>query len=228
MTPALAAQPGPKPADPVQQAAYQDFGKFSADGHKAFADIRLARLAIFNGNTGIAKNEILAAAAALGSAKAEASTYIEAVGAPKPLASNTQSTGDDAHHNVTAVKWLPIDSAMTLGEDYVATPMKAATIAKANAQLKAGDHARAIDTLKLAAINVRFDVEVAPLDRSISGVNKAETLVNAGQYFQANQALKDVQDNVRLDVQNVAGVPQTKTVSADSADQASKPASATN
>ncbi len=230
--PALAAQPASKAADPAQQAAYKDFGKFSVDGHEAFADIRLARLAIFNGNTKNAKDEINAAVAALSRARTDDLVYINAEADLKPPAGISQAATNNTRPSTTAVKWLPIDSAMTLGEDYVATPAKAATVAKANAQLKAGDHARAIDTLKLAAINVSFDVEVAPLNKSIAGVEKAETLATANQYFQANQTLKDVQDGIRFHVQEMTGVPPSghtnKVASADPADQISKPAPKTN
>jgi hypothetical protein len=52
---------------------------------------------------------------------------------------------------------------MTLSEDYVDTPAKSAGVAKANQQFKAGDHKSAMETLKLADINVSFVSEIAPV-----------------------------------------------------------------
>ena len=93
--PALAAQPASKAADPAQQAAYKDFGKFSVDGHEAFADIRLARLAIFNGNTKNAKDEINAAVAALSRARTDDLVYINAEADLKPPAGISQAATDN-------------------------------------------------------------------------------------------------------------------------------------
>jgi len=58
--------------------------------------------------------------------------------------------------STTPTGWLPVDGGLTLGEDFVATPAKAAGVAKANDQLKKGDHKQAMETLKLSEINVAF------------------------------------------------------------------------
>ncbi len=41
--------------------------------------------------------------------------------------------------------------------------------------------------------------EVAPLEATISGVDKAAELVDSGHYYEANQALKSVEDGIRFD-----------------------------
>jgi hypothetical protein len=76
--------------------------------------------------------------------------------------------------------------------------------------MKQGDHDKAMDTLKLAHVNVVFDVEVAPLEKTIAGVDKAKQLIDNGQYFEANQALKSVENAMRYDVQDFIGMPQAK------------------
>jgi hypothetical protein len=73
--------------------------------------------------------------------------------------------------STTPTAWLPVDGGLTLGEDFVATPAKAAGVAKANDQLKKGDHKQAMETLKLSEIDVAFVMEVAPLDKTISGID---------------------------------------------------------
>ena len=84
--------------------------------------------------------------------------------------------------STTPTAWLPVDGGLTLGEDFVATPAKAAGVAKANEQLKKGNHKQAMDTLKLAEINVALVMEkVVPLDKTISGIDTAAQLIDFRQ-----------------------------------------------
>lgn len=202
--PAFADQPAADQASSTQQAANHDFGKVSKDAVKAFADVQLARLAIYNGNTASARSYIGGAATALSKAKTDDSVFMKAEADLKSPKGITQPNPGNEQPGATAVKWLPIDGAMTLGEDYVATPAKVAGVAKANSQLKSGDHGHAMETLKLAGVNVSFDMAVAPLDKTIAGVDQARQLAASGKYFEANQALKGVQDGVRFDVEDLA------------------------
>lgn len=205
--PAFAAVTTAATVSPAQTTADHAFGKVSTDGFKAFADIRLARLAIFNGNTAGARSYIQVAAASLQKAKTDDAVFMKAETDLKPPKGITQPNPSNETPSATAVSWLPINGAMTLDEDYAATPAKAAGIAQANSQLKSGDHKHAMETLKLADVNVSFDEEVAPLDKTIDGVDKARQLVKAGQYFEANQALKGVQDSIRFDEEDLSTSP---------------------
>jgi hypothetical protein len=201
--PALAAQTNSDTLSPAQKAADQNFGKVSQDGASAFRNVRLARLAIFDGKTGDAQKDIKAAAASLQRASTDDSVFMKAeaeLKAPKGMTQPATATSGK-------VKWLPIDGALAIGEDYAATSAKAAGVAKANAQLKSGDQAHALETLKLAGLDVSFDEAVAPLQKSIDGVNQAEQLADSGKYYEANQALKGVQDGIRFDEQDMVAVP---------------------
>jgi hypothetical protein len=207
---ALAAnQPAPQAAEtPAQRKADHDFGRISKDGHQAFEDIRAARLAIFDGDTNGAKTDINNAVTALDTAKSDDSIYMKAESDLKAPAGVTQNhAANNAAPDTSAVKWLPVDGAMALGEDYVATDAKAASVAKANGQLKQGEHDNAMQTLRLANVDVTFDLAVAPLDKTLAGVQQAQQLADAGHWFQANQALKGVEDNIRFDVEDFAGTP---------------------
>jgi soluble cytochrome b562 len=98
---------------------------------------------------------------------------------------------------------------MTLGEDYTATPEKSAGVSKANEQLKKGDHEKAMETLKLANVDVSFVTEVAPLEKTTSGIDQAVHLLNEGKYYEANQALKSVEDGFRFDVTDIDSAPKS-------------------
>ena len=65
-----------------------------------------------------------------------------------------------------------------------------------------------METLKLAEINVAFVMEVAPLDKTISGIDTAAQLIDSGKYYEGNQALKGVEDGLRFDVADVNSGPE--------------------
>jgi hypothetical protein len=206
-TSALAAAKSGETMSPQEQTADHDFGKLSADGVKAFADVRLARLAIFDGKTAKAKALIDSAQAAIDKAKSDDTVFTKAEADLKPGPGMTQNDGGNAKPGTDQVAWIPVDGQMTLAEDYVATPEKAAGVEKANSQLKTGDKKHAMETLKLAGIDVNFVEQVAPLNSTISGVDNAAKLIGEGHYYEANQALKSVEDGTRFDSQILAAAP---------------------
>jgi len=195
------------------QTANQDFGKLSADGFKAFRDVRLARLAIFDGQTDQAKKFIDEARTAIAKAKADHTAYVKDEASLKPPAGMSQKTApngtDKSAPSKTPTAWLPVDGGLTLGEDFVATPTKAAGVAKANEQLKKGDHKQAMETLKLSEINVAFVMDVAPLDKTVNGIDNAAQLIDSGKYYEGNEALRGVEDGVRFDVADINVGPKT-------------------
>jgi hypothetical protein len=221
---ALAAeQPkmGPAAATTQPTAATQDankeFGKLSADGRKAFQDVRLARLAIFDGQTDQAKKFVDEAKAAITKAKTDNTAFVKAEASLKPPAGVSQPTGaqNGSDESTHPTEWLPVNGGLTLGDDFVATSAKAAGIAKANDQLKKGNHKQAMETLKLSEIDVTFVTEVAPLDKTISGIDNAAQLIDSGKYYEGNQALKGVEDGIRFDVAVVSAVPEKASSTSD-------------
>lgn len=202
------------------QEANKEFGKLSADGRKAFQDVRLARLAIFDGQTDQAKKYIDEAKASITKAKTDNTAFVKAEASLKSPAgvsqrSATQSAGDKPMQSTTPTAWLPVNGGLTLGDDFVATSAKAAGVAKANDQLKKGDHKQAMQTLKLAEIDVTFVTEVAPLDKTISGIDTAAQLIDSGKYYEGNQALKGVEDGIRFDVAVVSAGPEKASSTSD-------------
>jgi hypothetical protein len=200
------------------QNANKEFGKLSADGRKAFQNVRLARLAIFDGHADQAKKYVDEAKASIAKAKTDDTAFMKAEAALKPpagVAQRTATQGDKPMQSTTPTAWLPVDGGLSLGEDFVATPAKAAGVAKANDQLKKGDHKQAMETLKLAEINVAFVMEVAPLDKTISGIDTAAQLLDSGKYYEGNQALKGVEDGLRLDVADVSSGPDKASSTSD-------------
>ena len=204
------------------QNTNKEFGKLSADGRKAFQDVRLARLAIFDGDTDQAKKYADEAKAAITKAKTDNTAFVKAEASLKPPAGVSQRTGaqggsDKSTQGTTPTAWLPVDGGLTLGDDFVASSAKASGIAKANDQLKKGDHKQAMQTLKLSEIDVTFVTEVAPLDKTISGIDNAAQLIDSGKYYEGNQALKAVEDGIRFDVAVVSAGPEKASSTSDKA-----------
>lgn len=185
------------------QAAAQDFSKLSKDGFNAFQDIREARLALFNGKPDAARKDVNKAMESLEKSKTDDSVFIKAeadLKQPAQSAASTQPPANQSTASTTPVKWLPINGTITVQEDYSAVPAKAAALKTANSQLKAGKQKDALDTLKMNDVNVAVALEVAPLDATLKGVDRASKLLDTGKYYEANGALMQVENGIRYSV----------------------------
>jgi len=221
--------PDQQKATPQQSAADKDLGKVSADGFRAFQDMTLTRLAIFDGRVDDAKKFVNDADTSLGKAKSDDAVFTKAEADLKPPAStakpasktiapatNSVSGAAPAGENQAdqmkkPIAWLPVDGAMTINEDYSSNPAKTAAVADANKSLKSGDRKGAMEKLKLADLNVDVALAVVPLEQTISSVQQATDLINSGKYYEASQLLRVAQDNQRLDGISISGIPSTQT-----------------
>lgn len=209
---AVSAQQTPAaPAPTTQQKAEaaRDFMKLSTDGAVAFRALHLARLAIFEADPVAAKKLIADTRAALAKAKLDSTAFMKVEAELKaPKGMNVAPTATPSTASGPAVAWLPIDGQLTLGEDFVATPAKAAAVAEANKRLEKGQRKEAIEKLKLADVNVMFAMALAPLDRTIADVDMAAKLMDEGKYYEANAAMKKAEDGVRYDSMAAIAVPE--------------------
>ncbi len=195
-----------QPAD--QSTADHDFTKLSTEGLKAFQDVRLARIAIFDGQTKQAKTYVDEAKTAIAKAKTDDTAFTKAESDMKTPPAMAKPGADKVTPSATPIAWIPVDGSLTLDEDYTATPEKAAGITAANEKLKKGQSKDAMEALKLAQINAVFVTELAPMESTMTGIDKAAQLVDSGQYYQANQALKSVEDGVRFDAIDMTNSPK--------------------
>ena len=213
---AYAAEQAAKPAvaseTAAQKAVDTDVGKLSKDGTQAFRDMHLARIAIFDADPTQAKDLIGKAQAALTKAKSDDAVFMKAEADLKAPTDKTDAKADTKAGTKAAstekVAWLPIDAQLTLGEDFVATPQKAAAVTDANKSLQKGDKQAALQKLKLADIDVNFTVAVLPLDKTAADVNQAATLIDQGKYYEANALLKTTENRMRFDVIDAVGAPK--------------------
>ena len=210
---------------PQQTLADKDFGKLSADGSRAFQDLTLTRLAIYDGRIDDAKKYVSEAETAFGKAKTDEAVFTRAQADLKTPTASRKVSGAAPMEKIGGDKipgmpngmlaemvdqkkpiaWLPIDGAITINEDYTANPAKTAAVAGANNSLKSGDRKGAMEKLKLAKINVDVTLAVIPLELTINYAHQAAGLITDGKYYEASQVLRQVQDSLRFDVTSISG-----------------------
>ena len=182
----------------------------------------LTRLAIYDGRIDDAKKFVNEADTALGKARTDETVFTKAEADLKPPTSiaapasknvSGAAPADNKQGDQTKmpIVWLPVDGAITINEDYTASPAKTAAVSDANKSLKSGDRKGAMEKLKLADMNIDVTLAVIPLEQTIKSVHQATELINSGKYYEASQVLRLAQDNERFDGTNISGTPSTST-----------------
>jgi len=195
----------------LKTEADHDFGRLSKAGAQAFEELRRARLAIFNADPLTAQTWVDAATTALERAKTDETVYMKAESelSVLPRLKKALETSDkDAQPTSKKMAWLPVDTQMILGEDFVETPQKKAALEEANKSLAKGDKKEALEKLKLAEVDVSSIVAVVPLDQTISDVKEAGSLMEKRKYYEASVILKNIGERVRYLVVSETGVPK--------------------
>ncbi len=210
------AQDSNPPISSQQKMADKDFGKLSADGSRAFQDLTLSRLAIFDGRIDDAKKFVQEADMDFNKAKTDETVFTKAEAdfkAPngqttpqrQAVEPGTNTNATDMHKPVA---WLPVDATVTIDEDYKLSPIKTAAVEEANKNLKNGDRKGAMEKLKLADINTNIILAVVPVEKTMNDVHQALQLIDSGKYYEGSQMLKQAQDNERFDVADIIGMPK--------------------
>lgn len=157
--------------------------KISEQGFAAVQDVRLARLAIFQG---VPEHAVKLADTA---AKLLADDSVEW----KKFAKTNK------HVALIGDQYIAIDGTVGISENFIATPEKQAAIKNANEQLAKGDKKGAVETLRLADIAVTQKLYLLPLKHAQKTVADAQKLLGEKKYYEANLALKAVEDSVVVD-----------------------------
>jgi TolA-binding protein len=215
---AASQQPPDQPKPTSQQtSADKDFTKLSADGASAFQDMKLTRLAIFDGRVDDAKKYVNLADSAFGKARTDETAFTKAeadlkqptikdAAADKNVSAQAPADNTQADQMKKPIAWLPVDGSISINEDYSASPAKTAAVADANKSLNSGDRKGAIEKLKLADMNIDVTLAVLPLEQTIDDVHQAASLINDGKYYEASQKLRQAQAGERLDATNITGL----------------------
>jgi len=197
--PVVAAEKSAK--DPVIAAASKNKAsselllKLSDDGYAAMRAVKAARIAIFNGKPDLAKKMVKVASRFLKATSKDDTKY----------AIKTKM----AESGTSSINLVPIDGSLFVDDNFNMTPEKKAKIAKANEHLKKGESKKAIETLRLASIDVAFQRILMPVGSTTEHVNAAADLLGKEKYYEANLALKAAEDGLIIDTVALAE-PATK------------------
>ena len=175
------------------QAAEKDFVKESEDALSSMQDVHGARLALFNGHPEKALTFVDAAVTRIDAASKEADQFALDTKAPK---------ADDSY--------VPFDAGLSVVHSFEPTPEKVKQIAKAKKHMEQGEKKEAIESLKLAEIDVAVTTKMVPVKYAKEHIDRAAKLVADHKYYEANLALKAVDDAVLVETYAIDSVPKTK------------------
>jgi hypothetical protein len=168
--------------------------RLSEEGSQAAQAIKLARLALFNGQTQDATKLLDQAKTNLAAAAKDVDKLV-----PK-----SPDTGNGP--------MIPIDVRLTRAEDFVLSSGKNALFEQVSEHLKQGEIRKAIELLHPDDVHLTLTTILMPLDASSKAVDEASKLLTEGKYYDANLALKKAEEGWVIDSQNavnyLAEVPQ--------------------
>jgi cellobiose-specific phosphotransferase system component IIA len=164
--------------------ADQEMVKVSEDAMLSMRDVHSARLAIFNGQTELARTSVDAAVTRINAAVREGEQYALDVKDPK---------SEDWY--------VPFDASFTVMDVFEPTNTNTKAqdqdhIAKANQHLNKGEQKQAMEELKLGETDTAVSAGLVPVKFAQEQIAEAARLVSDGKYYEANLALKSVDDAV--------------------------------
>ena len=192
------ASAAPNKISATEQAMF----KFSEAGNSAMRNIRGARFAIFNGEPAVAIKLMEAAKASIEQAEKEAPTF----DTTSKMIVGGSVVGTSSEKGET--KNVPVDGQLVLADNFVATPEKQAHIDKANEHIKNGEHAKALEELRLGEIDVTYIQTWMPMAPSVKHLQQAIKLASEAKYYESNLALKAVEDSVTMSSSTIRDMPK--------------------
>ncbi len=168
--------------------------QISQEGYDAMRAVRAARIAIFDGNSELSTRMVNVAKTDLDKLKAAAT---------KAGAAAEFTLTDSPAELPTAPKYVAVDGMISVVDNFSETPEKKAAIKQANDHIAKGNHAKAIEILKLHDISVTFTRIALPIESSITHVAQASDLIGQGKFYEANLALKAVEDGLKPDTVSI-------------------------
>ena len=199
-------------------AAAKDYGKLSINGHRAFDEIQLARLAIFDGQPAQATKLVADAQQAFAKANTEDTAFMKAESELHAPA-NANAGAPAATAATAPIRWVPVDGQFVLGEALAPAGRQTGAVDAANQSLHQGQPAKARDALRVASVNADFILTVAPANSSMADLSRASQLLAAHDDYSANQALREAVDGVRFDSVDVQGTPAPARMASTAAHQ---------
>lgn len=199
-----ATDPAAKATAKTEQTAAQDPGYATQTGmirtadeaFKALRDVHLARMAISKDDQETAKMRVDAALALFDKSEKDW---------------NDLTIGDTEDPS-NADRLLPIDVSMSLGETFVPGEATGDALKTATAQLQSGQHDAALNTLRVAEIDVNVSAAMLPIAATHQALQDASNALANGDMTAADQALAKLGDAIVVRSFSIDGIPQQQAV----------------
>ncbi|MCW8925839.1 MAG: YfdX family protein [Xanthomonadales bacterium] len=174
----MAAEKTAKGAEESTQAQ-QDLVRVSEDAMLGMQDMNRARMALFNGQPGMARTQIDAAVTRINAAVEEAETYAVDV---------DQENQDDWY--------IPFDTQLAVTDAWVPENTKS-DMQEKTSKHAGKDEMKKLDTdFTLSEVDMAMSAGMVPVKFAQEHIIKASKLISEGQFYDANLALKAVDDAV--------------------------------
>ena len=168
------------------------------EAERAVREIQQARFALFQGETDAAAKLVSAASDNLGAAQ----KLLDRHGIERPDAKG--ATGDAKG---AADTWLPLRTSFSLAEGFVPAEQHQKALREADEQMQQGDQKGAVESLRLADVELAISAAMLPANASLEHVQDAKRLIDEKKFFEANLALKAVEDSVVVETWSAAALP---------------------
>lgn len=170
-----------------QYKAGRAFRHLSVDGQKALGDIFKAHDLLAAGNTDAAIPALYDASKRLEAADKAGVKFNAAESALHTAPQHAPTAGHAP--SAAPTDWVPVGGEFIVSDTLA--PEKKASVASANAQLKAGQTEQAAQTMQVVGEDATFIVALAPLAATQGAVNRATVFTEGRQAKDALAALDD-------------------------------------
>lgn len=187
----VAAQAEAAKADPTY-ATQKEFLKASDDGLAVLKQVHEARAALYDGKSDEAAKLLDAAASSMSTAKGDMQ---------KLLVADTKSGSDDP-------VLLPVDVQISYGENFVPTDDLQQALSDAGDQIKANQPDQALETLRMASLDMQVVAAMMPMDQAATHLADAQKALSSGDASGAQVALAALEESVTVQGWTIDAIPR--------------------
>ncbi len=180
-------------AKPEADYATQDgYLKASEDGLHALRAVHQARAELSEGRNDAAAELLDEASSTLGEAKGELAQL---------LVADTSGGSDEP-------VFLPVDVQIGYGETFVPDESNQQVLSEAGAQLQAQEPDKALDTLRMAELDMQVIAALVPLEQTSAHLADAQKAIGSGDTDSAQASLAALEEGVMVQGWNIDAIPR--------------------
>ncbi|WP_172328826.1 YfdX family protein [Mangrovicoccus sp. HB161399] len=173
-------------------ATQDEFLKASDEGLQVLSKIHQARAELYDGQKDAAAKLLDEASTQLGTAKGDLKQM---------LVADTKSGSEDP-------VYLPVDVQIGYGETFVPDDSSRQALSEAGAQLQSDQPDKALETLRVANLDMQVIAAMMPLDQASAHLSDAQKAIGSGDTASAQASLAALEDSVVVQGWNIDAIPK--------------------